>query len=80
MFFDIWYWNREFWRDYYCWWFIIGFITGLIDLKHFYNKGQVITLKYVLDLLFFSAIGFIGTFLFIYLHGKEIVLIKHKNK
>lgn len=80
MFFDIVYFWKEFWYNWYGLWFTVGFIVGLYDLKHYYTKGDNITLKHVLDLMWFTLIGFIGFFIFVYIHGNEITLIKHKEK
>ena len=55
MLFDIIYFWKEFWHNWYGIWFIVGFITGVIDLRHYYKKGNHITAKHILDLIFFST-------------------------
>lgn len=70
----------EFISDYYVYWMIVGFITGIIDLKHYYKTKGDLTAKHILDLLFFMFMGIIGTLLFLNVYGNEIVLIKKKEK
>ena len=78
MLFDIIYFWKEFWHNWYGIWFIVGFITGVIDLRHYYKKGNHITAKHILDLIFFSISGIIGLIVYLYVDGSEIVLIKKK--
>jgi hypothetical protein len=79
MLFDINWCFKTFWEDYWVWWFIIGLLVGLTDLKMFYKEGNNITLKNLLDLLFFSCTGFVGLMLFLFLEGNNIILIKNKK-
>ena len=65
-------------EDWYVWWLVIGFITGIIDLYHYYKTKDSITVKHILDLLFFMLMGLAGTLLFLNVHGNEITLIKKK--
>lgn len=71
----------DFIKDWYVWWLVIGFITGLIDLEHFYSKDKKnnITASNILDLCYFSLLGLLGLILFLNTHGKDIVFIKHKK-
>jgi len=66
--------------DWYVWWLVIGFITGIIDLIHFYKTKGDLTAKHILDLMFFVFMGLVGTLMFLKIHGDEIVLIKKKKE
>lgn len=70
----------DFISDYYVYWMIIGFITGIIDLKHYHKTKGDLTAKHILDLLFFIFMGVIGTLMFLNIHGNEIVLMRKKEK
>ena len=66
--------------DWYVCWLVVGFVTGIIDLFHYYRTKGNITSKHILDLIFFMCMGIIGTIMFLKIHGDEIVLIKKKEK